>query len=199
MIELWLATHNKGKLTEYQTLFAGRPFELHSAAELKTFSTPKEDGKTFEENAAIKAKALAAVKNKAWVFAEDSGLEVDGLGGLPGVHSARYAGNNASDQENRLKLLKMMQLRSPANRAAAFKAVICLVSPAGEKFFFTGELKGQVARKEAGKAGFGYDAVFVPEGQEKTLAELGVAYKNQTSHRFQAAMKMIEKLSQMIG
>ena len=197
MIEVWVATHNKGKLTEYQTLFEGRAVDLHSAIEIKAYTAPAENGKTFEENALIKAKSLASVKNKVWVFAEDSGIEVEGLNNLPGIHSARYAGPHASDMENRAKLLKMLQLRSPINRNARFFAVICLISPEKEILQFTGELKGTIAKKESGTAGFGYDSIFIPAGQERTIAELGLAYKNQSSHRFLAAEKMLQKLTEL--
>ena len=138
------------------------------------------------------------MKPNQWVFAEDSGLEVEGLNQLPGVHSARYAGQNASDAENRAKLLKMLQLRSPKNRQAAFQAVIALISPEKEQFFFSGELKGEIATKEIGQTGFGYDSIFIPQGESQTLAELGLGFKNKVSHRFLATQKMSLHLKEVM-
>ncbi len=194
-MELWIATGNKGKLAEYKLL-------LREIADLKVFSqgdipsfTPRpEDGKTFEENARIKAKTLRAVKNNVWVLGEDAGLVVEGLGGLPGIHSARYAGPKASDSENVAKLLKMMTLKPMQNRNAKFVCTTVVYTPTGEEWIFTGELKGTIASKPAGLHGFGYDPVFVPEGQTQTLAEIGSGYKSQHSHRSQALRAFLERL-----
>ncbi|KYG61742.1 non-canonical purine NTP pyrophosphatase [Bdellovibrio bacteriovorus] len=194
-MELWIATGNKGKLTEYKQL-------LREIAELKIFSqsdipsfTPRpEDGKTFEDNARIKAKTLRAVKNNVWVLGEDSGLVVEGLNGLPGIHSARYAGPKASDSENVAKLLKMITLKPMPNKNAKFVCSTVVYTPAGEEWVFTGEMKGTIAPKPAGLHGFGYDPVFIPEGQTQTLAELGAGYKSQHSHRSQAVKAFLEKL-----
>lgn len=194
-MQLWLATGNRGKLREFSALLRHLDLELHSQAELSTFYPPEESGSTFLDNARIKAKSLAAVKPGHWVFADDSGLTVEGLGGLPGVHSARYAGNNASDIENRSKLLKMMKIRSAQNRQAAFLAVIVLLSPEGQEFVFEGRLDGTISQKETGKGGFGYDPVFIPEGEERTLAEMEASEKNQVSHRSRATEKMIATLN----
>jgi XTP/dITP diphosphohydrolase len=185
-MEIWIATHNTGKLTEFKQLLEPQGFVVHSARELEFFTAPAETGKTFEENARIKARALKAVKPGVWVLADDSGLEVKGLGGLPGIHSARYAGDKASDNENVAKLLKMLQIRSPMERSATFRATFVLFSPQGQEHVVHGELNGQISQKVAGQHGFGYDPVFVPESQTKTMAELGAAYKNQHSHRAKA-------------
>ena len=198
MTEIWMATFNKGKVREYNMLLEGLNLDVHGANELPTYAAPEETGDTFVENAQIKAKSLAAIKPGVWVFSEDSGLEVDGLNGMPGVHSARYAGKNASDAENRAKLLKMVQIRTPQNRLARFKAVIVLLSPEGEQFAFEGTMEGSVAQKETGSEGFGYDSVFIPEGEEKTNAELGLKFKNERSHRFEAGKKMLELLRERI-
>lgn len=194
-MELWIATGNKGKLGEFQLLLRSLdPLELHHQGELSSFSQPPENGKTFLENARIKAKALRSVKNKAWVLADDSGLEVDGLGGLPGIHSARYAGDRASDAENVAKLLKMMQIRNINPRSARFVCSLVVITESGEEWNFQGELKGKIALKPQGLMGFGYDPVFIPEDQSQTLAELPPGYKNQHSHRAKAVHAFLQKL-----
>lgn len=191
-MDVWIATHNSGKLTEFKQLLESKGFKVHSSRELSFFSPPPENGATFEDNARIKARALKSVQKENWVIADDSGIEVKGLGGFPGVHSARYAGPRASDSENVAKLLKMLQIRSPAERSATFKVVLVLYSPQNEEFVVTGEMKGQIASKVAGQHGFGYDPIFIPEGQTQTLAELGAAFKNQYSHRATALQKALE-------
>ncbi|MBX7231472.1 MAG: RdgB/HAM1 family non-canonical purine NTP pyrophosphatase [Bdellovibrionales bacterium] len=194
-MQLWIATSNQGKLNEFKSLLNGKGIEVHSSSELSVFSHPKETGVTFLENARIKVRYLKAVKPQCWVVADDSGLEVEGLGGLPGIHSARYAGEHASDQENMAKLLKMMQLRSPQNRKALMRCVLVVLPPSGgQEEVIEGVIQGTIAEKLRGQYGFGYDPVFIPQGETKTFAELGVAYKNQFSHRAQT----IKKLSQLI-
>lgn len=194
-MELWIATGNKGKLSEYKLLLRElADLKIFSQGEIASFTPRPEDGKTFEENARIKAKTLRAVKNTAYVLGEDSGLVVEGLNGLPGIHSARYAGPKASDSENVSKLLKMMTLKPMQNRNAKFVASVVVYTPAGEEWVFTGEMKGTIASKPAGLHGFGYDPVFIPEGQTQTLAELGTGYKNQHSHRTQAVKQLLAKL-----
>lgn len=194
-MELWIATGNKGKLEEYKLTLGKIPeIKLHSQAELSYFTPKPEDGATFLDNARIKAKSVKALKADCWVLGEDAGLEVEGLNNLPGVHTARYAGPNARDSENVAKLLKMVQIRTAANRKAQFKCVTVVLTPTGDEWVFEGVLKGQIATKVAGTMGFGYDPVFIPEGETKTLAELGPAYKIQKSHRAQALSQFLAKL-----
>ena len=194
-MEVWVATGNKGKLQEMEMILKSLPdLQLHHQGELRTFSPRPEDGKTFLDNARIKAKTLRSVKNTQWVIGEDSGLEVDGMNGLPGIHSARYAGPKASDSENISKLLKMMAIKQIANRNAKFHCAMVIFTPEGEEWVFEGDLKGQISKLPAGNLGFGYDPVFIPDGQTKTLAELGAAFKNQNSHRSQALRMFLEKL-----
>lgn len=193
-MELWIATGNRGKLTEYKILLNEIvDLNIHAQGELPTFTPRPEDGKTFEDNARIKAKTLRAVKNTVWVLGEDSGLEVEGLNNLPGIHSARYAGPKASDSENVAKLLKMMALKPMANRNARFVCSTVVYTPTGEEWVFTGEMKGTIALKPAGMHGFGYDPVFIPEGQTQTLAELGAGFKNMNSHRSKAVKAFLAK------
>ncbi len=184
--QLWIATGNQGKLNEFKMLLNKLPLELHSQKELSTFYPRPETGKTFLENAQIKTRSLHAVQNTHWVLGEDSGLEVKGLGNLPGIHSARYAGEKAADSENVAKLLKMMQLKAVQDRSAQFTCSMLLISPTKEEFIFEGVFAGTIAKAPKGNQGFGYDTVFIPEGQTQTLAELGLAFKNQHSHRARA-------------
>ena len=188
--ELWLASGNRGKLIEFKTLLP--QLDIHSQSELSVFSAPPENGKTFEENARIKARALKAVKSGVWVAGEDSGLEVQGLNNMPGIHSARYAGPNARDAENVAKLLKMMSLRSAQNRKAKFLCCLVVYSPDGKEYVFEGTLEGSISKNVQGTEGFGYDPVFIPEGETQTLAQLGLTFKNKISHRAQAIRKMQE-------
>lgn len=194
-MELWIASSNTGKIKEFQNLLFEFPtIQVHTQNEISGFTSREENGDSFIANARIKAKALRSIKNKEWVLADDSGLEVLGLGNLPGIHSARYAGPKARDSENIAKLIKMMQIRNVTDKTAQFKAAIVAYSPAGEEFIFEGILKGQISAKVAGMHGFGYDPIFIPDGQSQTLAELGPGYKNQYSHRALAFKQFLNQL-----
>ena len=197
-MELWIATGNKGKLAEYQLFLRSHPeFEVHHQGEINGFTPRPEDGKTFLENAQIKARSLKAIKPGAWILGEDAGLEVEGLNNLPGIHSARYAGPKAADSENVAKLLKMMTIRPIPNRKAKFVCTTVVITPQGEEWVFTGEMPGTIGLKAVGQLGFGYDPVFLPEGETKTLAELGPGYKNQHSHRAKAIKAFIERFEKL--
>ncbi len=193
MIPVWIATSNQGKLNEFRNIMTGK-CETHSLAEIGTYALPAETGETFEANARIKAKALHAVRPGQWVVADDSGLEVEGLGGLPGVHSARYAGEKARDSENVAKLLKMLNIRSPNARAAQFRCVLVAYSPTGEEIVAEGIVRGRISEKVRGTTGFGYDPVFIPDGYEQTFAELGSALKNKVSHRAMAIRQILARI-----
>ncbi len=196
--EIWIATHNRDKFKEIKELMKSTQLEVHGAFEMPHYSQPAENGKTFQENAQIKAKSLKAMKPEAWVLSDDSGLEVQALDNLPGVHSARYAGPTARDIENTSKLLKHLAMRAPGDaRHAQFKCVLCLISPSGEEKYFEGALKGTISKDMRGKTGFGYDPVFIPENETKTLAELGIAVKNRLSHRAQALKQAVSFLTSL--
>lgn len=167
-------------------LLASANLTLRSQKELPTYFSPPETGKTFLENAKIKAKSLSAVKPDQWVMAEDSGICAEGLNNQPGIYSARYAGETATDVENTAKLLQMLRIRSPMKREASFFSCIVVRNPSGEEFCFEGKLSGKITEAARGNTGFGYDPVFIPEGETKTLAELGDAFKNRISHRAKA-------------
>jgi len=187
-MQLWIGTFNSHKVREYKSLSHSLlpNLEIHTANEIVGYSAPVENGDSFLANAKIKAKSLAAIMPKVWVIGEDSGLVVDGLGGLPGIHSARYAGDKASDSENVAKLLKMIQLRRVGDKTARFECALVAISPTGVVTPYRGTLEGQILEKPRGLHGFGYDPVFMPNGQSQSLAELGAGFKNQFSHRAQA-------------
>lgn len=193
-MEIWFSTQNDGKLQEFRELLRALPLEIHSASEMSYFSSPPENGDTFVANARIKARALRSIKDKAWVVADDSGLVVAGLDGLPGVHSARYAGANARASENNAKLLKMMALKSADKRQAHFVCCLVAFTPEGEEIICEGQLTGEIAKVARGQNGFGYDPVFIPTGYDKTMAELSKGEKNSISHRAQAMAQLVEHL-----
>ena len=199
-MNLWIATGNKGKISEFKVLLNRElpALQIFTTSDLPTYTSPLENGQSFLENARIKARSLKAMKPEAWVMAEDSGLEVLALNQLPGIHSARYAGPKAQDRENIAKLLKMMQIRAVANRLAQFVCTMVLLTPENQEFVFTGEMKGEIAKNPTGQLGFGYDPVFIPEGEKQSLAELGPGFKSKRSHRASATLQMIEKLKTQI-
>ncbi len=196
-MELWIGTTNKGKLSEFTMLAAKEKpsLVLKSIKDMPSYFAPPETGKTFVENARIKARSMKAMKSGLWVMSEDSGLQVEALGNLPGIHSARYAGPKAADSENCAKLLKMMQIKAVTDRKATFICTIMAYDPEGNEHIFEGKLNGKISGKAMGTSGFGYDPVFVPEGQDKTLAELGPAFKLANSHRTQAFKELLLKFS----
>lgn len=192
-MNLWIATGNKGKLAEFKLLLNSLGATIKSQSELPVYSSPPETGETLAANARIKAKSLKSVVDDGdWVLADDSGLFVDGLNGMPGVHSARYAGDKARDSENTAKLLKMMQIRSSSNRKAHFECTLMLIGPDRQEHIFVGQLHGSIAQKQTGTKGFGYDPVFIPDGKTQTLGELPDGEKNAISHRAEACKKLIE-------
>lgn len=197
-MKLWLATSNTGKINEIKSLLMNEVIEVHTPKEIKSYFFPEETGATFYDNALIKAKSLHSVCSNDWVLAEDSGLEVEGLKGMPGVYSARYAGDKASDAENTAKVLKMVSIRSPQNRKAQFKCVMVALSPKHEVFTFEGVVKGTLTKAPQGQGGFGYDPIFIPEGESKTFSELGVGFKNKVSHRKQALSLFLEHLKKEV-
>ncbi|MDZ4661749.1 MAG: RdgB/HAM1 family non-canonical purine NTP pyrophosphatase [Pseudomonadota bacterium] len=191
-MKLWLATTNNSKIREIKSLLEHLKIEIHTCGELSYYSAPNEIGKTFEENARIKAKSLHSVVPQDWVLAEDSGLEVECLGNLPGVHSARYAGPKASDAENTSKLIKMISLKLAENRKARFACCMILLSPTSKESVFMGHLSGEITKALRGTQGFGYDQVFQPLGETKTMAEMDLAQKNRISHRAKAISELKE-------
>lgn len=196
-MELVFATGNKGKLREASEIL-GNAFHLLSPACLGHFDEPEETGLTMRENALIKAEHLWNATGKN-CFADDSGLEVDALGGAPGVYSARYAGEDKDFRHNIEKVLcELSKVPPQAGRKARFRCVIALIY-GGERYFFEGTLEGKIALAPAGEGGFGYDPIFIPDGSSKTLAEIPEDEKNAISHRFHALAAMREKLLDIAG
>ncbi|HIG75172.1 MAG TPA: RdgB/HAM1 family non-canonical purine NTP pyrophosphatase [Bacteroidetes bacterium] len=182
-MRLVLATRNPGKVAELRARLAGLPVELISAADVDGAPEVDEDRETLRGNAEKKARALHAHTGLA-ALADDTGLEVDALGGAPGVHSARFAGPDADDAQNRAHLVR--QLEGADDRSARFRTVLAFVDGAGAEFF-DGVCEGTLLSEERGSGGFGYDALFVPaDGDGRTFAEMGKAEKNVISHRGRA-------------
>lgn len=189
MIHLQLATRNAHKAAELRQLL-GAEFELEDLTAHPEVGEVVEDGATFEENARLKAIAVSR-QLPGLVLADDSGLEVDSLGGAPGVRSARYAGEMATDIENRAKLSNAVtQLPASASRTARFRCVLALARDGKCIQTFEGTIEGTIVPKERGAAGFGYDPLFQPNESDKTFAELSSTEKNAISHRASAAAKL---------
>jgi XTP/dITP diphosphohydrolase len=184
---LLLASANRGKLRELRTILDGLPVELVGLAEAGLGEPPEvaETGATFLENALLKGRAYAAWSGLAAV-ADDSGLEVDALGGAPGVRSARYAGPGADDQANLDKLLAELAGVPPERRTARFRCAAVLVDLAAGEWHAEASWEGRVLEAPRGSGGFGYDPVFLPDGWDRTSAEVDQATKDAASHRGQA-------------
>ena len=202
-----LASQNKKKIKEIRDILVKYDMDVITRDDA---GLPKDDieetGTTFEENSLLKAatimdmiKADPALNDKyreSPVIADDSGLMVDALGGAPGVHSARYAGEEHDFDANNTKLLAELEDVSDDKRTAHFVTVITMIYPDGEKLVARGECHGHITREKKGEGGFGYDPVFVPDGYDKSFAELGTDFKNTISHRARALgelERMLEK------
>jgi XTP/dITP diphosphohydrolase len=183
-VRLVLATRNRGKLAELERILAGLPVELVPLDALDV-AAADETGATFEANAVIKARSAAGATRLPAV-ADDSGLEVDALGGAPGVLSARYAGRHGDDAANNRKLLEELAGVPEGERTARFVCVAALVTPEGHERVTRGVMEGRIARAPRGAGGFGYDPLFVGVGEQRTNAELPAEVKNARSHRGQA-------------
>jgi XTP/dITP diphosphohydrolase len=185
---LLLATNNRGKLREYRSLLRGIPFEMVTPADLAITGEVEEAGTSFEENATLKAVAMAR-RSGLLTLADDSGLEVDALGGAPGPLSARYAGEGASDAGRVNFLLSKLKNVPEGKRAARFRCVIAVATPEGKVELFSGECRGVIIDKPRGNNGFGYDPIFYLPEFGKTMAGLTLIEKNKISHRARAAEK----------
>jgi XTP/dITP diphosphohydrolase len=186
MAKLLLASNNPGKVREYKSLFQDLPYEVVTLAEQGIVVEVEEVGDSLEDNARLKATALVT-KSKILTLADDSGLEVDALGGEPGPLSHRYAGEGASDADRVNYLLSRLQGVPWPERTARFRCVIALALPDGKVEFCRGECAGIITLEPRGETGFGYDPIFYLPELDKTMAELSLAEKNRVSHRGQAA------------
>ncbi|MGD8564694.1 MAG: XTP/dITP diphosphatase [Desulfarculaceae bacterium] len=196
-MELVLASNNQGKRREIEALLEPLGIRVRSASELGFDQEVAETGATFEENARLKACTVAKALGLP-ALADDSGLVVKALNGEPGVYSARYAGEKATDQENNLKLLAALEGVVPAQREAAFVCVMVCCLPGGKTLNAKGRLKGRIALKQAGDGGFGYDPVFELPQRGLCLAQVSVEEKNAISHRAQALASLVKRLGDFL-
>lgn len=198
MQRLLLATNNAGKLREYRSLFQGIPFQMVTPFDLGITAVVEENGATYEENARIKACALLN-QSRLLTLADDSGLEVNALNGEPGVISARYAGEGASDDDRVKFLLDKLKNAPEEKRTARFRCVIAIAKIDGCVEFCDGECKGIITFVPRGENGFGYDPIFYFPELGKTMAELPFDIKNRISHRGKAAQKARLILQKIAG
>lgn len=190
---LVLASKNKGKLRELETMLAGSSWELCSVADFPELPPVVEDGQTFRENAVKKALTVAEIL-KEWTLADDSGLEVDALGGAPGVYSARFAGEPGDDRKNNEKLLRLLAGVPSEQRTARFRCVLALASPGGEIWTTERTCEGLIGLAPRGDQGFGYDPLFYLPELGVTMAELPEEKKNEISHRGKAMRDLLTHL-----
>ncbi len=190
-----LASSNAGKLREFAELLAGQGLALIRQSELG-IAPPPETGRTFLDNALIKARNASRLAGLP-AIADDSGIEVDALGGAPGVHSARFAGENASDEANLEKLLQSLEGLDETRRGARYRCVIVYVAHADdpEPLIGEGSWNGAIISERRGGNGFGYDPSFVPAGDTRTVAEMPEDEKNLKSHRAQAIAAFLDRFS----
>ncbi len=190
--ELILGTRNHGKIAEFRSLFKGMQIRLLSFYDFPDVAPVVEDGKTFQQNASKKAKAIAKATGRVAV-SDDSGLEVDSLDSVPGVYSARFAGEKATDRDNARKVLRMLDGVAWDERTARFVCVICAATPRGKIVSAEGSCRGKISFEMRGSHGFGYDPIFIPDGYQMTMAEMEPELKNRISHRADA-MKKFRKI-----
>lgn len=183
-----VSTRNKGKIREIREVL-GPEFDVRDLTSLPGFPEVEETGSTFYENSALKARA-ASCACENWVIADDSGLEVDALGGAPGVLSARFAGEEADDAANIALLLRKLEGVPERDRCARFRCVISVARKGRVLAAFSGTVEGQIATSARGTGGFGYDPVFIPVGWKHTFAEVGAAEKHAVSHRARALAQL---------
>lgn len=193
MPKLLIATHNPGKIREYQTLLADLPLTVTSLRAEGIEHDVEETGATFTENAVLKAQAYAQLSG-LWTWADDSGLEVDALDGRPGVYSARYAGPDATDQDRYQKLLGELSQLPDRPRTARFRCVVAIALPNREIHTIDDTIEGVISAQPSGEHGFGYDPVFFIPELGLTMAELPADQKNRISHRGKAAARAKEFL-----
>lgn len=194
-VNLVIATRNKGKTSEIKSLLSGFPFIIRNLDDFGPIPEVKEDGETFDENAYKKASFAAKILGFP-ALADDSGLVVEALDGAPGVHSARYAGENATDEERCLKILSEMNGKN--NRKAAFECVISIAVPGGAALTYEARCEGLIAENLRGSNGFGYDPIFFYPPLKKTFAELTQEEKNRISHRGKAFKELKDEFDKIL-
>jgi XTP/dITP diphosphohydrolase len=194
---LLIATHNAHKTGEMRAILGSHFDVITDLTELPGMTPPEENGATFAENSAIKALAASLAMPDAFILADDSGLEVDALGGAPGIHSARYSGNDATDASNREKLLHELARpeHADAPRTARFRCAVTIARGGEVIARFDGTVEGRIADTMTGAGGFGYDPLFIPDGHDRSFGELSEDVKNSMSHRGRA----LEKFRKWLG
>ncbi|MDQ3323519.1 MAG: XTP/dITP diphosphatase [Acidobacteriota bacterium] len=198
-MQILVATKNAGKVRELERLLTGLPLRLRSVNEFPGVAEAVESGATFVENAVLKAK-FYALQTGLWSLADDSGLEVEALGGAPGVFSARYAGAKATDEENIEKLLNELNKNSDDERRARFVCAMAICDGGGRvKYTAEAKCEGRITSTANGSNGFGYDPIFIPDGFAQTFGELSNETKQKISHRARAAQKIIQYLRSSTG
>jgi XTP/dITP diphosphohydrolase len=197
MKTLVIASRNSGKVAEYRRLLSGIPFNVLSLADYPSLPEIEEHGRTFAENALLKAETVTRLTGEL-ALADDSGLEVDALGGRPGLYSARYSGPGATDEQNNLKLLAELSGLPDSQRTARFCAAIAIAGPGLTPRVVEGSCSGAIALSPRGASGFGYDPLFFVQEAGKTFAEMDKTEKNSYSHRaraFAAAREILRHLA----
>lgn len=199
MLKLLVASNNQKKLSELERILSEAGIagvELLSLADAPSYAEPIEDGSTFADNALIKARAGVAHTSLVTI-ADDSGIAVDELNGMPGVLSARWSGRHGDDAANNELLLNQMAHVPDERRSAAFVSVCALVTPDGREYVVEGRWPGHLLRAPQGKNGFGYDPLFQPEGESRSSAEMSSEEKNAVSHRGRALAQLIDVIAQL--
>jgi len=193
-----LATRNPGKVRELRAIYGHLDIAWRSLADYPGIGELAEAGATYAENATAKARAVAAATALP-ALADDSGIEIDALGGAPGVHSARFLGADATDAERNARILALLE-RVPADqRTARYRASVAVALPGGEVRVFEGVCEGSIARSARGTGGFGYDPIFVPAGETRTMAEVPADVKNRLSHRARALAAAEPYVTEVLG
>jgi XTP/dITP diphosphohydrolase len=189
-MKLLIATRNRHKFEEIKDILQLPEYELLCLADFPHIPEIEEDGNTIMSNA-VKKAVIGALATKLWTIADDTALEIEALGGRPGVHSARYAGIPVNYEANNAKVLREMS--GVKNRKAVFRCVIALADPSGYTQIVEAECHGTIAYSPSGTGGFGYDSIFIPDGYSQTFAEMDFSLKNKISHRALALQKAREK------
>lgn len=195
-MQLVVATTNAGKFQEIVTILSDLRISFLSLASLHGFSLPDEVGASYAENAAAKAKAVAWAGG-CWALADDSGLEVDALGGQPGIHSSRYLGPAATDRERNQRILELLEGIPLSPRGARFQCAVAVAGPRGELMLSHGSCEGMIAVVPSGDNGFGYDPIFIIPELASTMASLSADVKNRVSHRAQALNNIKSSLQRL--
>ncbi|MBW3590086.1 MAG: RdgB/HAM1 family non-canonical purine NTP pyrophosphatase [Actinobacteria bacterium] len=196
--EIVIASSNKAKIAEIVEIFSELDVTLLTKSDLSVWPDDMEEsGVTYLDNALIKARAVCRVTGKP-ALADDSGIEVDALDGAPGVHSARFAGANATEEENNQKLEGLLSSTPKEKRGARYRCVAVVVFPEGDEIAAHGTCEGTIAESPKGEGGFGYDPWFIPFGGSRRMAELSTEEKHAISHRGKALRALAEKLDQRL-